>query len=561
MRAFGISRLIVWVLLAMLIWAENSPAGEDLHRALKRAQYLLNTTVSTQADYDLVRDVPTYRAAVRRFLDHDNFYAAMLRYHETLFGVGLPTDYIDELLREDIDNKTNKFAQIMCSNDGGADKLRCQWASARDRDKVSSCPVDWQEPVSIFWYPGLVAWVCPSIVRACGNDLSRCFIEFEDEFVAANSELGTTEAFDSRFSVVKSLSKQPAGIATAVAVGNYPYTTILEPGLTAVDGAIAHFYRQNHHFDLAKLHLPQELIDVVETIPLTDTNFHLVYTGNTYEQAGVLTTFGWLRRYEKNRTRANQLYERLLCRQFTSELPRIFPQDPGNLRETPGCSGCHATLDPLADFFAAWGEGGDLYQGFGSVVSTSFGGQSGAHLADLANIIRNDNAFATCSVQNAWSWLMGREFFASEADLRAALTNYFIEVRYSFKELLYAIATHSAFTEGTRTDAIVTDPLTEPPLGEPPGGNDLPPCDTPIDFATDIEPRLTLCTGCHAATPVGGANTDLSTEAQWQQWASQALNFMASGQMPPSGQSGPPRIGPVFELKEAVRCWVERNSQ
>ena len=28
-----------------------------------------------------------------------------------------------------------------------------------------------------------------------------------------------------------------------------------------------------------------------------------------------------------------------------------------NLRERPGCSGCHATLDPLADFFLAWGEG------------------------------------------------------------------------------------------------------------------------------------------------------------------------------------------------------------
>jgi hypothetical protein len=549
-------RASVGLLLALL--STSAFADADYERALKRAQYMLNASVPTDEEFAVnAQSHDTYKAAVRSFVESPNFYDAMMRYHERLFGTGLPTDYLDELQNDNIDNKANKFARISCNRAEGADqRFRCYWSSRDEGSRSGGCPKSWEQAVTVFWYPGIVAWVCPSVVRACGSDLSRCFIEYENQDEARNAELGTTEIFDSRFAVVKSLSKQAAGIASAVVTNNYPYTKILEPGLTAVDGSIAHFYRQTHHFDLNKLNPPAQLIEIVDNMPLTDTKFTLVFTGNTYEQAGVLTTFGWLRRYEKNRTRANQLYERLLCRKFTSELPRVFPNDPGNLRETPGCMGCHATLDPLADFFASWGEGGELYRGQGAPIQTTFGGQSGSSLQELADIIRNDNAFGACAVEHAWTWLMGRGFYRDEADLRAALTSYFATTGFSFKELIYAIATHPGFVEGARGDALVGDPLEMPPLGEPPGGNTDQPCESEIDFATDIQPRLTQCTNCHNATSEG--RQDLSTEAQWEQLGSTAVNMMASGSMPP-GQAGPPHIGAVYELKENVRCWLEQN--
>jgi hypothetical protein len=542
-------------LAAFVLKGGSVSAEANYYRALKRAQYLLSNTIPDDTQLAMYGGSETnYRLAVRSYLDSENFYDAMLRYHERLFGTGLQQDYLDELMRDEIDNKENKFAAITCER---SDRFRCFWTSREDDSKVSTCPQSEERAASVFWYPGVVAWVCPTVLRACGSDLSRCFIEYSNADEAANAELGATEIFDSRFAVVKSLAKQSAGLATAVVIANYPYTKILEPGLTAVDGAIAHFYRQTHHFDLAKLNPPQSLIDTMNNIALTDTRFRLVNTGNAYEQAGVLTTFGWLRRYEKNRTRANQTYERLLCRKFTSELPRVFPQDPGNLRETPGCSGCHATLDPLADFFSAWGEGGNLYLGQGDAVFTTFGGQGGSYVADLANIIRSDNAFSTCQVENAWHFLMGRKFYADEADLRASLTAYFVATNYSFKELLYAIATHPGFVDASRTDALVGDPLEQPPLGEPPGGNTERPCDTEIVFDEHIAPTLSLCTNCHRA---GTSRQDLSTEAQWEEWAAQAVNMMASGSMPP-GQAGPPQIGPVYDMKENVRCWLEQRQQ
>jgi len=533
---------------------------EDLESSLRRAQYLLMGTTPTDQDYATwaVNDA-AYRSGVRNFINHPNFYDVMMRYHERVLGVGLPQDYLEELMRDDIDHRTNKFAKISCNRSSAVDgRYRCSWSSrsSGSSSQSSSCPLSWEQAVAVFWYPGVIAWVCPSVAQACGSDLSRCFIEYEDQNAARNSELGATEIFDSTSAIVKSLSRQPAGLATSVVVNNFPYTKILEPGLFAVDGAIAHLYRQIHHFDLAKLNLPTELISLVDKISLTDTRFRLVNLGNSYEQAGILSTFGWLRRYEKNRTRANQVYERLLCRKFTAELPRVFPQDPGNLRTTPGCEGCHATLDPLADFFNAWGEGGELYLGRRDPVATTFAGQSGMHLADLANIIRTDNAFGSCTVEHVWAWLMGRKFYHAEADVRAALTQYFVTTNYSFKELVYAVATHPAFTVGARSDATVGDPLEQPPLGEPPGGGEPRPCPSSVSFAVDIQPKLAQCTNCHGAASAG--RQPLTTESHWQQWGRQAVNMMASGNMPP-GQAGPPQIGPVYELKEAVRCWVEQN--
>ena len=540
--------------LSCLLWL--TPPGwaeENYQRAAKRALYLLNGLTPRDHQLEALTGKDPYLDLVRGALnDEDRFYTAVLRYHEKLFGVGLPLEYIDELLSEDIDHKENKFAQITCETRREDGDLECWWAS----DRTLTCPETWRQPASVFWYPGVVrAWVCPAVARTCGSDLSRCFVRHQNEDVAAQSELGVTQAFDSRYAVVKSLGKQSAGIATAVVMANYPYTHILEPGLTAVDGAIAHFYRQKHHFRLDQLSLSASLLDAVDGIPLTDTKFHLIYTGEAYEHAGVLTTFGWLRRYEKNRTRANELYERLLCRQFTAELPRIFPQDPGNLREAPGCSGCHATLDPLADFFRAWGEGGDLYGGQQNAVETSFSGQTGSYVADLAHIIRSDSAFSTCAVQNVWEWLIGREFYAGEADVRRALTDYFIATNYSMRELIFAVATHPTFVDARRTAAVVTEPLSEPPLGEPPGGNDLPECTATIAYATDIAPHISLCTRCH------DGNTSLSpllTQQDWQSTGRTAVAIMSSGEMPPE-QAGPPRIGPVYDFKEAVRCWIEQG--
>lgn len=548
----------------VLILFGSSPAfsASDFEAALRRAQYLLNGTMPN--DQQLSSEAASeaaYRQAIDSFLAHPNFYDVMLRYHERLYGVGLQDEYLEELQKDNIDQHANKIASVSCERTTGTHvRFRCSWASTTTRRGTGGCSQAQEVPAKAFWYPGVTAWVCPSVLATCGSDLSRCFIRYSNENAAKSSELGATEIFDSSVAIVKSLSRQPAGIAASLVVAGYPYTKVLEPGITAVDGAIAHLYRQGQHFELAKMSVPPRVTEIINGTHLGHTRFQLVYTGANgaaYEQGGVLSSFGWLRRYEKNRSRANELYQRLLCRQFTSELPRVFPQDPGNLRTTPGCMGCHATLDPLADFFAVWGEGGALYQGHGATISSTFAGKSGTTVSDIANIIRSDNAFGTCAVEKAWTWLMGREFYHEEGDLREALSNYFVTTNYNFKELVYAIATHPSFVEATRGDGVVGDPLTQPPLGEPPGGTEVRPCSTTVNFAADILPKVSMCTSCHADGNAAG-RVALATEAQWATYGNTAVGLMASGNMPP-GQAGPPLIGAVYDLKELVRCWKEQN--
>lgn len=544
------------VSLLLCFASEIALSEEDLFQALKRSQYLLNSTIPTDADYkNYASSKENYQNAVRGFINHENFYNVMLRYHQKVFGVGLPDEYIEELLREDIDNKTNKFASITCERSRGSNsRFRCFWTSNLDEGSIGGCSLVHEEAASVFWYPGIVAWVCPSILKACGHDLSSCFITYSDEGEARNSELGTTEAFDSRFAVINSLSRQSAGLATAVVVENYPYTKILEPGLTAIDGAIAHFYRQPHHFRISELQLDADVLDFAKKMPLTDTRFKLVKSGgNNYAHGGILTTFGWLRRYDKNRTRANMLYERLLCRQFTSELPAVFPQDPGNLRTAVGCQDCHSVLDPLADFFRSWGEEGELYVGGSSEVDTTFSSAEcrGNSVADLAYCIQSNAGFATCQVHHVWHWLMGRGFYSDEDSLRSELTKYFIGTNYSLRELIYAVATHPAFLESSRGDGIVSDPLAEPPLGDLPGVQEVV-CDkSSYDWSTDIQPLSnSLCVSCHNGS---GTALSLVSEEDWNAWANDAIGSMNRRSMP----RGSPDWDLVKTFSDTVKCWKE----
>lgn len=551
-----ISHSLLKMALACLLagtaaWAQDAEGASA--RSVRRAAQLLAGRMPSDSELAQgTTDSDGYKKVVRTFVSGSGFYDAMLRYHERQFGVGLPQEYLAELQRSDIDGTSQKLATLSCSRIA-SNRLSCGWKTSGNRS-VSTCRAAEQQPVAPFWKEGMVLWVCPSVSHACGANLSKCLVEFPNSAEARFSELGTSDVFDSRRSIVKSLSRQAAGIATAVAVENYPYTSILAPGLTAVDGILSVFLQQNFQFDTDKLHLNDSLLRQLKAIPATQTKFSLVYTGQAYETAGVLTTFGWLRRYEKNRTRANQLYERLMCRKFTSELPRVFPQDPGNLRTTPGCSGCHATLDPLADFFSVWGEGGALYTPLGEIKQTTFIGKGGSSVADLSAIITGDEAFAACTVNHAFEWLMGRKFKQAESSLRQKFTDYFVGTNYSFKELMFAIATHPGFTVDRRSDGEVTDPLEQPALGKVPEPS-LPECTTTIDYNTHIAPLIGQCTGCHTSNSPRQA---LESEAHWRTWGNQAVSMMSVGQMPP-GQQGAPVSGSVYNLKEAVRCWLQQN--
>ena len=544
-------KFIFITILSVFMLPESLIADQDYEVAYKRVKYLFSGEVASELDYSRYgTSSAAFQNGVRSLIEADSFYYASLRYHERLFGVGLPASYLEELFYEDIDGKGKKVAEITCNLTSGQNShLWCNWTS--DFREGKSCSQSEALPASAFWYTGATAFVCPSVLATCGSNLSKCLVRYANHEVARYAELGKSVAFDSTHAVVKSLSKQSAGLAAAIVHGNYSYQNLLDPSVTAIDSSIAHFYSQDHHFKISDLNIHDDVRQVSNEYTLEGDKFYLVkLSGNNYERGGVLTTFGWLRRFEKNRTRANELYSRLLCKNFVADLPRVFPQDPGDLRTAPGCSGCHATLDPLADFFKAWGEGGDIYAGAQSSVDTYFNNQTGRYVSDLARIVREDRAFATCAVQNVWDWLIGRSFYTNEEELRDALTDYFIKTNYSFKELVFAVSTHPVFTDNSREASVVTEPLSEPPLGDVPEPTEVD-C-TDLGAYEDVSPYISECTSCHNSS---SSLTDLSVKSNWQGVGSNALDMINSGQMPPGN-----RNSNVNSLSESLKCWIDQGS-
>ena len=68
--------------------------------------------------------------------------------------------------------------------------------------------------------------------------------------------------------------------------------------------------------------------------------------------AGILTMPMFLEKYASARARGAALYSDFLCKSFVAESQQLTPSSEPNLMVRPGCKTCHATLEPLAAYFA-----------------------------------------------------------------------------------------------------------------------------------------------------------------------------------------------------------------
>jgi len=79
--------------------------------------------------------------------------------------------------------------------------------------------------------------------------------------------------------------------------------------------------------------------------------------------SGLLTSPGFLLRFQTNRARATQYYTKFLCQPFKAPaggLPPVKPEDVfvTDLQVRAGCSYCHAILEPAASYWGRWVEVG-----------------------------------------------------------------------------------------------------------------------------------------------------------------------------------------------------------
>jgi hypothetical protein len=263
------------------------------------------------------------------------------------------------------------------------------------------------------------------------------------------------------------------------------FREILTGKRTFVNGPLAQFYRSIQQSNCCG---PEAAFGMLqETEPLFDPKRvpedlepHDVSTWKVVEDrgphaAGILTTPMFLEKYASARARGAAVYNDFLCKSFLSDVQSLAPSKEPNLMIRQGCKNCHATLEPLAAYFARvepssfvflpqaqfpvhsttckLDKSGKLNGNCNALYDAAFADDNGATLrsaygspqhadetpAGAARDITAMPEFGTCAVQRVTSSFLGRATTPDDEPLLTSLTEVFVRSGYRMKSLVRAI--------------------------------------------------------------------------------------------------------------------------
>jgi len=197
--------------------------------------------------------------------------------------------------------------------------------------------------------------------------------------------------------------------------------------------------------------------------------------------AGILTMPMFLEKYASARARGAALYSDFLCKSFQADNQQLTPSADPNLMVRSGCKTCHATLEPLAAYFARIepanfvflpqatfpahsatckldknshlnGNCNALYDAAfadskGATLRSAYGSPEHADetVTGAASDVTRMPEFAACAVQRVTSSFLGRETTPDDDALLASLTGAFVKSGFRTKALVRAIMRSDAY--------------------------------------------------------------------------------------------------------------------
>jgi len=197
--------------------------------------------------------------------------------------------------------------------------------------------------------------------------------------------------------------------------------------------------------------------------------------------AGLLTTPMFLQKYASARARGAVLYNVFMCKSFISDKAELLPSDEPNLTIRPGCATCHATLEPLAAYFARVepasfvflpeaefparnptckkDRNGHLNGPCNALYDVAFADDHGAMLrsaysspahadetpAGAGRDITQTPEFAQCAVQQVTSSFLGRPISPDDDTLVRGLTSDFVKSGYRMRTLVKGIVRSDSY--------------------------------------------------------------------------------------------------------------------
>lgn len=208
--------------------------------------------------------------------------------------------------------------------------------------------------------------------------------------------------------------------------------------------------------------------------------------------AGILTTSMFLHKYATARARGAVLYNAFLCKSFIAENAQLTPSTEPNLMKRPGCQTCHATLEPLAAYFARVepsstvflpanhfpvvnavckkDKNGKLNGPCNQLYDVAFADAQGATLRSAYGSLPNADAgpdgagkaigampeFAECAVQRVTSSFLGRPTTPDDATLLTQLQKDFVVGGFHMKTLVRGIVRSAEYRKANNMSSAVT---------------------------------------------------------------------------------------------------------
>jgi hypothetical protein len=259
---------------------------------------------------------------------------------------------------------------------------------------------------------------------------------------------------------------------------------------TWVNGPLRAFYKHgaaaswgNGREQAFNYAVPTPVIDPASLPSLLphDTDSWQPVTNRGPHAAGLLTTPIFLTKYATRRARAHAVYQAFLCKDFIAGNTPIGASEDPDLAKRPGCATCHATLEPMAAFFArtvestwTWlpqanfptdaalcrkASNGAVNANCPTFYDSAFATSQASYLkgsynapqnadrgpAGLASDVVSSPEFARCVVRTVGEALMPGQLGDADAALEANLARVFVANGFRIRPLLRAIVTSEAY--------------------------------------------------------------------------------------------------------------------
>ena len=280
----------------------------------------------------------------------------------------------------------------------------------------------------------------------------------------------------------------------AMILADEPYTALFDSPRAFVNGPLSHFLR---HRTRVPANVRMEPMSVSQwAIPELDWDDDTwVEITLPDHHAGILTSPGYLLRFQTDRARANRFYDAFLCEPFnppSAGIPLKEDDSPHpDLQKRAGCKFCHALLEPAAAHWGRWAENGAgyldpltypptredcmqcAYDGLACgdacnryYLRSALSPEELPYLGHLnAYVFRRedheahievgpkylvnrnllDEDLPQCVAKRTVHWLMGRAPHADEAEWVTLLASEFAASGYRFRELVKAIVTSETY--------------------------------------------------------------------------------------------------------------------